>query len=116
MKRTRIGVTAVLFGTAVLGRAWGGGLREAYPARSAAGCDLASGFATAALRAPRKFAPAGARAPRRSAATEAWIVGVGADPFAAARQGNLGLGAIGPDGADLSAPSTTFTRQPAPAR
>ena len=116
MKRTRIGATAVLLGSAVLGSAWGGGLREAYPARSAARCDLARGFATAALLAPGKFAPALARAPRRSAAIEAWIAGVGADPFAAARQGNLGLGALGPDGADLSAPSVAFTRQPALAR
>jgi hypothetical protein len=114
MKRTRLGITAALLGSAMLGSASAGGWREAFPLpASAAGCDLARGFATAALLAP-------ASRPRRLSAgdaeTAAAMNGIGASPFVSARHGNLGAGAVLSPVMDLNGPQTSFSRQAAPER
>ena len=108
MKRTRLGVTAVVLGSAMLGSVSAAGWRDAFAPPPSAHCDLAGGFATAAL-----LAPASAARHARLASTEAEIAAAaaaGANAFGAPRHGNLGFGAAVDSLRDVNGPQTTFVR------
>lgn len=114
MKRTRLGVTAVVLGSAMLGSVSAAGWRDAFAPPPSAHCDLAGGFATAAL-----LAPASAARHARLASTDGEIAAAAAGAakaFGAARHGSLGFAADVDSLRDLNGAQTSFVRRNAAER
>jgi hypothetical protein len=102
MTRTRIGIAAALIGTGMLGTLSAAGWREPYALPARTSCDLARGFGPGALleaARPRKVAESDAQ-------VAAAMQGLGGNPVAAMRHGNLGAGSVMSPLADLNGPQT----------
>ena len=106
MKRTRIGVTAAVLGTALVGSVSAAGWRDAYAPPAGARCDLARGYATSAL-----LAPAGRNGHLAEESTPAMLQTSGSSTFVRTRQANLGVGAAMESLNDLNGPRTANPRQ-----
>ncbi len=107
MKRTRLGVTAVVLGSLV-GSVSAAEWRNAYAPPAAARCDLARGYATAALIAPA--ARAGRLASEGS--VPSMLQASGVSPVVRTRQANLGFDAVMGALGDINGPQTSFPRRP----
>lgn len=108
MTRTRLGVTAAVLGSALLGSVSAAEWREAYAPPATSRCDLAAGYATASLIAPARHGRL-ASEPATSTMTEA----SGANPFVTARQANLGMGAAMESLNEMNGPRVSAPRQAA---
>jgi hypothetical protein len=88
MTRTRIGIAAALIGTGMLGTLSAAGWREPYAPPVRTSCAR-----------PRKVAESDAQ-------VAAAMQGLGGNPVAAMRHGNLGAGSVISPLADLNGPQT----------
>jgi hypothetical protein len=96
-----------VLGSAVVGSVSAAGWRDAYAPPAGARCDLARGYATAAL-----LAPAGRNGHLASEeATPGMLEPSGASTFVRTRQANLGFGAAMQSLSDMNGPRTANPRQ-----